>query len=287
MSNLGYSKTKRLDHEVVDRIPELSRAFAAKLIEQGKVLVNSDVVQKPGHRLHHGDMVTILYDPAKELQVPDIELPILYEDKDCLVIDKPVGVLTHSRGEFNEEATVASFLRKYVSGIDGSRAGIVHRLDRATSGVIICAKNPEALSKLQKQFSQRKTKKTYVAIVQGALRENEAVIELPIERNPKAPATFRVGANGKQATTHYTVLQIATSLSLLELKPVTGRTHQLRVHFAHLGHPILGDTLYGAKPADRLYLHAKSLEITLPSGERRTFESKVPTEFASIMKANG
>lgn len=286
MSNLQYSRGKRLDHEVVDRIPELSRAFAAKLIEQGKVLVKGDVVTKPGHKLHDGDMVTILYDPAKEQQVPDINLPILYEDDDCMVIDKPLGILTHSKGEFNPEATVATFVRKYIKDMDGARAGIVHRLDRATSGVIICAKNSDALSWLQKQFSQRKAKKTYIAIVRGVMREEEAVIDMPIERNPKAPATFRVGANGKSALTHYKVLRTTSQLSMLELKPTTGRTHQLRVHLNQLGHPIVGDTLYGGKPADRLYLHAQALEITLPNREHKTFESKLPDEFAAIMEAN-
>jgi 23S rRNA pseudouridine1911/1915/1917 synthase len=286
MSNLNYSRAKRLDHEVVDRIPELSRAFATKLIEQGKVLVNSDTITKPGYKLHDGDMVTILYDPVKELQVPDIELPVLYEDDDCIVLDKPIGVLTHSKGEFNPEATVATFLRKYVKGMDGSRAGIVHRLDRATSGVIICAKNSEALSWLQKQFSQRKTKKTYVAVVQGSMREQEAVIDMPIERNPKAPSTFRVGPNGKTASTHYRVLQTTNGLSMLELKPTTGRTHQLRVHLSQLGHPIVGDTLYGGKNADRLYLHAQQLELTLPNKERKVFESKLPEEFMSKMNTD-
>lgn len=167
--------------------------------------------------------------------------------------------------------------------MEGNRAGIVHRLDRATSGVMIVAKTPAALSWLQKQFSQRKAKKTYLAIVAGTMREQEAVIDMPIERNPKAPATFRVGANGKHALTHYRVLQTGNSYSLLELKPETGRTHQLRVHLQQLGHPIVGDTLYGGKTAERLFLHAHQLEITLPNRERKTFASPMPDIFKRTM----
>lgn len=274
---------ERLDIYVVTQMPELSRAFVRKLCDTGKITVNGMEV-KAGYKLKAGDKVQVDYDLKQLEDIPDIDLPILYEDDDCLVIDKPVGVLTHSKGEFNPEATVATFLRNYLKDMQGSRAGIVHRLDRATSGVIICAKNQAALSWLQKQFSQRKAKKTYIAVVQGSMREQEAVIDMPIERNPKAPATFRVGVNGKHAKTHYRVLQTTNSLSLLELKPETGRTHQLRVHLAQLGHPIVGDTLYGGKPSDRMFLHAHELELTLPSRERRTFTSAVPAEFASTMK---
>lgn len=172
-------------------------------------------------------------------------------------------------------------------GAGNARAGIVHRLDRATSGVMICAKTPEALSKLQKQFSQRKAKKQYAAVVQGHLAQEHAVIDMPIERNPKKPQTFRVGANGKVALTEYKVNQQSHHFSLLELMPQTGRTHQLRVHLTQLGHPILGDALYGGKPADRMFLHAHSLEITVPSSERMTFTAPVPKEFKQTIKQDG
>ncbi|HET7320522.1 MAG TPA: RluA family pseudouridine synthase [Candidatus Saccharimonadales bacterium] len=274
---------QRLDIYVVTKMPELSRAFIRRLCDTGKITVNGIEV-KAGYKLKAGESVQVDYDLKQLDEIPDIKLPVLYEDDDCLVIDKPVGVLTHSKGEFNPEATVATFLRSYLKDMEGSRAGIVHRLDRATSGVIICAKNQAALSWLQKQFSQRKAKKTYVAIVQGSMRENEALIDMPIERNPKAPATFRVGVNGKHAKTHYKVLETNNSYSLLELKPETGRTHQLRVHLAQLGHPIVGDTIYGGKPAERLYLHAHQLELTLPSRDRKTFTSPVPPEFARTIE---
>jgi len=281
---IGDDQAKqRLDVFVASKMPELSRAFIQKLCDTAKINVNGDLV-KAGYKLKAGDTVRVDYDLKQLEQIPDIELPISYEDGDCLVIDKPIGVLTHSKGEFNAEATVATWLRNYIKDMAGNRAGIVHRLDRATSGVMICAKTSAGLSWLQKQFSQRKAKKTYLAIVQGSMRETEAVIDMPIERNPKAPATFRVGANGKHAQTYYRVLETNTDYSLLELKPTTGRTHQLRVHLSQLGHPIVGDTLYGGKPADRLFLHAYRLEITLPNRERKTFESPMPAEFRATMK---
>lgn len=283
MANIEISQAKRLDQYVVEQIPEISRAFAAKLIEQGKVLVNGEP-NKAGYKPRATDKVSIDYNVAELEKIPDMDLPIIYEDDDCIVINKPVGVLTHSKGAFNPEATVATFLRSRIKDMAGERAGIVHRLDRATSGVIICAKNLTALSFLQKQFSQRKAKKTYTAIVSGHLKLEHAVIDMPIERNPKAPATFRVGANGKSAITEYEVIQVNEHYSLLTLKPQTGRTHQLRVHLAHQGHPIVGDTLYGGKPADRMFLHALELEITLPSRERMTFSAPLPKEFNQKMK---
>jgi 23S rRNA pseudouridine1911/1915/1917 synthase len=270
---------KRLDVVVAEAYPRLSRAFVQKLCEQGKVIVNTGT-QKPGYRLRLDDVVAVDYDEAQLNQIPVIDLPILYEDNDCLVINKPVGVLTHAQGALSSEATVATFLRSKLAGLQGERAGIVHRLDRATSG----AKHQEALSWLQKQFAQRKVKKTYVAIVKGHLKEPEAVIDMPIQRNPKAPATFRVGPNGKPAKTHYEVLQASEQYSLVQLTPETGRTHQLRVHLAKIGHPIEGDPLYGTGTyGDRLYLHALSLEITLLSKERKIFTASLPAEFKEKM----
>jgi len=178
---------------------------------------------------------------------------------------------------------VATWLSNRQKGMNGDRAGIVHRLDRATSGVMVAARTAEALGWLQKQFSQRKVKKAYIAIIKGELPNKEAIIDMPIERNPRHPQTFRVGVRGKAAVTAYEVVKTANGYSLLKLQPTTGRTHQLRVHLAHLGHPIVGDTLYGGEPADRLFLHALSLEITLPNKQRRTFEAPLPKEFEELM----
>ena len=272
----------RLDVFVLMHIPELSRAFVQKLCDQGKITVNG-AAGKAGYKLRDNDQVAVDYNMQELARIPDINLPVLYEDDDCLVINKPTGVLTHSKGAFNPEATVATFLRSRLQGMEGERAGIVHRLDRATSGVIICAKNQAALSFLQKQFSERKVKKTYMAVIAGALTPETAVIDMPIERNPKAPATFRVGPNGKHAITQYQTIRSNGIYSLLELKPETGRTHQLRVHLAYQGHQIVGDVLYNGEPASRLFLHALSLEITLPNRERHSFEAPLPPEFEEMV----
>lgn len=283
MPNLEISRAKRLDQRVVEIIPELSRGFASRLIEEGKVSVNGTAQLKSGYKLREGDEVTVDYDVSQLKEIPEIDLPVLYEDEDCVVINKPVGILSHSKGAFNPEATVATWLRSRLKGLDGERGGIVHRLDRATSGVMICAKTPEALSWLQKQFANRNVKKTYIAVVTGHMDPAEAVIDMPIERNPKAPATFRVGTQGKYAKTAYQTLQSNDRHSLLELKPETGRTHQLRVHLSHFHHPIVGDTLYSGEVADRLYLHAQSLEITTLKGhERMVFTAPVPTSFRDL-----
>jgi len=274
---------QRLDVFAAANLLRLSRAYVQKLCEEGRVVVNGRP-GKPGYKLREGDTVQVAFDEA-ELVVPEIDLPILYEDDDCVVINKPTGVLTHALGKHGNEASVASFLRGKVTGLDGDRAGIVHRLDRATSGVIIGAKNQRALSLLQKQFALRKVKKTYVALVEGQPEPDEAVIDMPIERNPKAPSTFRVGPNGKPSKTHYKIIKSGVQRSLLELRPETGRTHQLRVHLAKQGHPIVGDPLYGSgQYGDRLFLHALSLEITLPGGERRVFTAPLPEEFGEQMR---
>ncbi len=268
----------RLDQYVVREKPDLSRSYAVRLIGEAKVFVNGEA-NKPGYKLRDGDKITIDYSEADLPDVPDIDLPVLYEDDDCIVINKPVGVLTHNKGIRFVEATVASFVRSRTDLLSGERPGIVHRLDRATSGIIICAKTPEALSWLQKQFHDRHAQKTYVAIVQGVMDPPEAIIDMPIERNPKAPATFRVGANGKSAETRYKAVGEGEGYSLLELLPKTGRTHQLRVHLATRHHPIVGDTLYGGKKAERMYLHAHKLSIPLLNGETKTFVAPVPPEF--------
>ncbi len=271
---------QRLDSFVAARMPRLSRAFVRKLCDGGEVLIDG-AAAKAGRKIREGETINVNYDDSELDVVPTIDIPVLYEDADCIVLDKPAGILTHAPGRFAHEASVASFLRQHVTDITGERAGIVHRLDRATSGVIIGAKNQAALSFLQKQFADRKVRKTYAAVVEGHLDPPEAVVDMPIERNPKAPATFRVGPNGKPATTKYKVLEQGKAVDLVELQPETGRTHQLRVHMRQVGHPIVGDPLYGSGTfGDRLFLHALSLEITLPNREHQTFTAALPPEFA-------
>jgi 23S rRNA pseudouridine1911/1915/1917 synthase len=277
---IEFEAARRLDQQIVQMYPELTRGYVGRLIDDGKVQVNGEVVLKAGYKPKLHDEITVDYDIEKSAEVPEIDLPILYDDDDCVVIDKPLGVLAHSKGAYNPEATVATWLASRVTDIPaGERAGIVHRLDRATSGVMICAKNAEALSWLQKQFSNHRVKKTYNAVIVGTMNPGEAIIDMAIERNPKKPQTFRVGHNGKPAQTHYKVVQSNDTYSLVELKPTTGRTHQLRVHLAQQGHPIVGDVFYDGESAERLYLHACELELTLPNRERKVFTSPLPEEF--------
>jgi 23S rRNA pseudouridine1911/1915/1917 synthase len=208
----------------------------------------------------------------------------VYIDDNVIVINKPVGILTHAKGALNDEFTVADFFRRYSTyNADSNRPGIVHRLDRDTSGIMIGARNQEAADVLQKQFADRKAKKEYVAIVSGYLAQETALIDLPIGRNPTAPSTFRVDAGGKSAQTTYEVMKQNDTVTMVRLKPKTGRTHQLRVHMAYLNVPIVGDRVYGGLQADRLYLHAKSLEVTLPGSERKIFKAEMPTEFDAYM----
>lgn len=270
----------RLDVYVAQFWPEHSRSTWQKFIEAGYVHVNGTPQTSPKYKLGEDDHVTV--NPPEAPTFTDQTLPVIYEDEDVIVIDKPLGVLTHSKGALNEEFTVAEFVRSKTSYKDETnRPGIIHRLDRATSGVILCAKNEEAASYLQRQFSQRSVKKHYSAVVSGIPKELEASIQLPINRNPNAPSTFRVDANGKPAETDYKVVAHGTKHSLVDLRPATGRTHQLRVHMAYLNTPILGDVVYGKEKADRMYLHARSLEITLPGGVRKVFESPLPAAFLS------
>ena len=268
----------RLDIYVAQYWPEQSRSTWQKLIKNGAVKVNGEVITLPKYELGEDDYVSV--EQPKEADYSDQTLPVIYEDDDVIVINKPAGVLTHSKGALNEEFTVAEFVRpKTAYKQETNRPGIIHRLDRATSGVLLCVKNDEAASYLQKQFSDRKAKKTYMAVVSGVPKETKAVIDLPIGRNPSSPSTFRVDPNGKPAETAYGVIQTNGTHSLVKLQPKTGRTHQLRVHMAYIGTPIAGDVIYGTEKAERMYLHAAELEITLPGDKRTTFEAPIPPEF--------
>lgn len=278
-------KGRRADVAAAAVLPTLSRAYVRRLIDDRRVLVNSAPV-KPGHRLRLGDILTTDFDESELEIIPDIDLPVIYEDDDALVIDKPAGVISHARGRFWNEPSVASFVRQK-TGLTGERAGIVHRLDRATSGVMICAKNAAALAHLQKQFSAREVTKVYLAIVTGQPEPAQAIIDVPIGRNPARPQTFRPGGNGRPAVTRYKVVKNLGPYSEVWLMPETGRTHQLRVHMAFIKHPVVGDSLYGGHDAQRLYLHAWTLEITLPSGERRKFNAKKPIEFVKFERNHG
>ena len=266
---------KRADLILVEQHPEFNRSTLQNFIKSGYVSLNGEIIKKPNAEIEALDDETW---PILDLKVPERETPpdvkdlTIYEDDNVIVINKPAGLLSMAKGEFTTEPTLEDY------GL------LVHRLDRDTSGVVILAKNEATQSFLRKQFQERKTHKTYFAVVEGQPKLDEAKIDLPIERSIKSPTTFIVSPSGKPSVTFYKVVKSSDKYSLLELKPITGRTHQLRVHLKYLGHPILGDKVYGDKPADRLYLHAASLEITLPGGERKTFESPLPKEFEDVLR---
>lgn len=289
MANIEHKSRMRLDHFLMEQYPEVSRGFLQKLCATDQVLVNNEP-QKGGYKLHEIDKVRVLFDMQSIGKVPDIELDIVYEDSDCIVVDKPAGVLSHALSKFHGEPSVASFLRQRVLASDNKtwkaedlRFGIVHRLDRLTSGLMICAKNQGMMRHLQKQFHDRTVTKVYKAVVDGIISEPEMMLDLPLERNPKAPATFRVGVRGKSASTHLKVMKTSSLYSLLELRPQTGRTHQLRVHVSHIMHPIVGDFLYGGSESSRLFLHAEQLHVPFPDGTIKEFHSQLPAEFEALV----
>jgi 23S rRNA pseudouridine1911/1915/1917 synthase len=269
----------RLDMHVSDMLSGQSRSYAAKLIEAGRVTVNGEAVTKPSYKMQPTDVVEI-EDIDQEIR-ETIDVEVIYEDDNTIVLCKPEGMLTHAKGEFYPEQTVATTIADKISFPEiTNRSGIVHRLDRGTSGIILCAKHPGAMRWYQKQFANRNVKKTYIAITTEVPKNEHAIIDLPIERNPKKPQMFRVGPQGKSALTEYWVQETKNRKALVELKPTTGRTHQLRVHLAYINAPIVGDVLYGGAKANRLMLHAKSLEVTMyDTHERKVFTAPLPGVF--------
>lgn len=259
----------RLDHLMVGIFKSYNRSTLQRFIEEGFVKVDGEVVKKPNQKFEKG--VKIELNVPEKLKNADVKPRTIYEDENVLVVEKPAGLLSEAKGEYCPERTLADF------GL------ICHRLDRDTSGVMILAKNEATQKFLKKQFQDRRVHKTYVAVVEGHLKLPAARIDLPMIRDKKRPTTFRIDPNGKEAETFYRVLRENAEFSLVELKPTSGRTHQLRVHMKYLGHPIVGDPVYEGKPGKRLYLHAKELEITLPGGERRVFRSEIPREFNDVV----
>ncbi len=272
---------KRLDVVLVERFGAESRSTYQKMIQRGLVTVNNEIVTTPKKIVLPNDVIEVM---AQNNTAEKLQYDCLYEDENVLVIDKPAGMLTHAKGAISEEFTASDIVRELTSyKQDTNRPGIVHRLDRDTSGVLLMVKNTETASYIQKQFSERTVKKIYTAIVEGKPVQSEAIIDIPIERNPSIPSTFRTGSRGKSAQTYYKVEMNGSLYSLVELRPKTGRTHQLRVHMKHIGCPIVGDRVYGNTAADRMFLHAHTLELTLPGGVRKVFEAKIPASFTEFM----
>jgi 23S rRNA pseudouridine1911/1915/1917 synthase len=280
----------RLDKFVSQKCQELSRTRAQKLIEDGKVTVNGQTA-KPSFKLQMGDMVDItIPPPLPSLLVPEaIPLKILYEDNDLIVVDKPSGLTVHPAPGHYSHTLVNALLAHIpdLSSGEPARPGIVHRLDKDTSGLIIVAKNETAHMKLADQFKNRTVIKIYRALVQGHLTPEEGIIEADIGRDPRDRKRMAVVNLGRQARTEYKVLQYLANYTLLEVKPRTGRTHQIRVHLAAIGFPVVGDATYGAKSAylSRQFLHAYKLGFRLPSSnEYRQFESPLPADLVQALE---
>lgn len=262
------SELVRLDVMMAGIYKSYNRSTLAKFIKNGFVEVDDAPVLKPNAKFPMG--VKIDLKVPKTLKNADVEPAKIYEDKNVLVLDKPARLLSMAKNGYCPEKTLEDF------GL------LVHRLDRDTSGVMILAKNPETQMMLRRQFQDRKAHKTYYAVLSGVPKLHEARLDLPIARDLKKPTTFRVDPRGKESETFYKVLKSDDKHALVELKPTSGRTHQLRVHMKYLEHPIVGDPIYGVEKADRLYLHAGALEITLPGGVRKTFEAPIPEEFNNV-----
>jgi 23S rRNA pseudouridine1911/1915/1917 synthase len=280
----------RLDRFVSQACPELSRTRAQKLIEGGHITVNGRVVRS-SLKLQAGDELNIVIPPPtpNSLIAEPIPLKILYEDKDLIVVDKPAGLAVHpAPGHYTH--TLVNAILAHVPDIETgetNRPGIVHRLDKDTSGLIIVAKNPAAHMKLADQFKSRSVTKVYLALVRGRLAPEQGIIEANIGRDPRDRKRMAVVTRGREALTEYKVVRYVGSYTLLEIRPKTGRTHQIRVHLAAIGFPVVGDSTYGAKSdyLSRQFLHAAKLRFKLPSsGEYREFESALPLDLAAVLK---
>lgn len=284
---------KRVDVFLAELIDDFSRSYIQKGIEEGWVKVNGKTV-KPNYKLKCGDVVEaqIPAPKALSLEPENIPLDIIYEDQDIIVINKPRGMVVYP-APGNYSGTLVNALlyhAKDLSGINGVlRPGIVHRLDKDTSGAIVVAKNDQAHRTLADQFKGKKVKKTYLAIVWGNLPEDRATIEAPIGRHPVKRVEMAVDAkHGKEAITHFKVLERFGDFTFVEVNIETGRTHQIRVHMSYIGHPVVGDPLYSRKKnpfnIKGQALHAFRLGLYHPrSGEFMTFEAPVPEDFNEIL----
>lgn len=269
----------------------LSRSFIQKLIQEGKVMLGSLAQPKAHYKVKANDTVKVIVEEKKPgmLKAQNLPLDIVYEDKDLAIINKPSGLVVHPAPGNYEHTLVNALLHhfKNLSDINPQRPGIVHRLDKDTSGLLVIAKNNATHLALSKQFAKHSIKRKYIAIVKGKMEFDENVVELPIGRHPVKRKSMSVsfGQNSKYARTYYRTLKRTNDFSLLELEPFTGRTHQLRVHLAYIGHPILGDSKYGKNNEfKRLCLHAKSIGFIHPgSGNFIEFSSNVPKELAGLI----
>ena len=293
MKTYKVEEIGRLDKVVSNLEQKISRETIQRMIKTGKILVNGKQ-EKASYKTAVGDVITLEEEIPEEVELKPQEMPldIIYEDDDMLVINKEKGIVVHP-GNGNPDGTLANAVmakcKGSLSGIGGKiRPGIVHRIDKDTSGLIIVAKNDTAHLNLSKQIQDRKVKKTYIALVRGVIKENEATINMPIGRSSKDRKKMAVTKDGKEAITHFKVLKRYNGFTLLEVKIETGRTHQIRVHLSEIGYPIVGDEVYsnGKNPfgVKGQMLHAEKLELKHPrTGKDLTFEAPVPKYFANII----
>lgn len=284
----------RLDKVVANCFENLSRTMIQKLLESNRITVNGKLA-KASYKVVVGDEIQVQEIQVKEidLKAQDIPLDIIYEDKDIIVINKPKGLVVHPANG-NPDGTLVNAImaicKDSLSGIGGEmRPGIVHRLDKDTSGLIIIAKNDQAHLKLSEQMKQREVKKTYLALVRGAVKENEATIDMPIGRSTKDRKKMAVSKQGKNAITHFKVIQRYGEYTFLEVKIETGRTHQIRVHLSEIGYPIVGDMVYsnGKNPfgVEGQMLHATKLEFKHPiTEEEMKLEAPLPAYFQKVLE---
>ena len=284
----------RLDVFLTQKQPELSRSHVQKLVADGNALVN-DTVRKANYKLREGERVSLLVpEPeAVEIKAEDIPLDVLYEDEDIIVVNKARGMVVHPASGVNSGTLVNALLFhcRDLSGINGEiRPGIVHRLDKDTSGVMVCAKNDKAHIDLAEQIRTKSAHRSYWAIVHGNIKEEAGIIKGDIGRHPtdrKKMAIVR--ENGKPAVTHFKVLARFGEYTLVECKLETGRTHQIRVHMASIGHPLVNDPKYGPKKPSPFSiagqaLHSLTLTLRHPgSGEEMTFTAPVPEDMNRIL----
>ena len=287
-------KGKRLDIYIAENFNELSRTMIKKLIESNNVLVN-DKSEKVSYKVQANDNISIDVPEAKEtkLKAQEIPLDIIYEDSDIIVVNKPKGMVVHPANG-NPDGTlvnaILSICKNSLSGIGGELIpGIVHRLDKDTSGLIIVAKNDKAHINMSEQIKERNVKKTYIALVRGNVPEEEATINMPIGRSTKDRKKMAVTKNGKQAITHFKVLKRYSKYTLLEIKIETGRTHQIRVHMAEIGYPVVGDAVYSNGKnefgIEGQMLHAYKLEFMHPiTNKHMELTAPLPQYFEEILK---
>ena len=294
--NVETNVNKRIDSYLANIKPDLSRSSIQRLIEEESILVNGNKT-KPSYKVQEGDIISLKQPKPKEIELKaqDIPLEVIYEDNDIIVINKPKGLVVHPANG-NPDGTLVNALiaicKDSLSGIGGEiRPGIVHRLDKDTSGIMVVAKNDKAHINLSEQIKNHEIEKTYIALVRGIVKENEATINMPIARSNKDRKKMAVIRDGKNAITHFKVLKrfFNSNCTLLEVKIETGRTHQIRVHLSQIKYPVIGDAVYSNGKNEwnikGQCLHAKSLKFKHPStGKEMFLEAKLPTYFSELLE---